>query len=119
MTDVQSSSPPRTSQPSRECAICQSDLLPEEQTFACPGCGMIYHRECWEHNLGCAAYGCDQVNALAEKVADAPAPAAPPEPPPLPARAPLPWPFLLLGLAVLAMVVSSILLSRLWWASHE
>lgn len=93
----------------RECAICQSSIYPAEETHRCAKCGLVFHAECWQENLGCASYGCDQVNVLAPKV-EIPAPAAPAEVP-LPTdatREPLPWDFLLLGGSALAMAASSL-----------
>ena len=56
----------------RECAICQSSIYTAEKTIACPKCGLIFHAECWQENMGCAAYGCEQVNALAPKTEEKP-----------------------------------------------
>lgn len=46
------------------CSICQCPIGPGDQRTQCPGCGLEFHTECWEENLGCSAYGCSQVNAL-------------------------------------------------------
>ena len=46
------------------CSICHSTLHAGEQTIACPSCGLTFHADCWQENLGCSAYGCPQVNAL-------------------------------------------------------
>jgi hypothetical protein len=51
----------------RECAICQSSIHPSEQIWTCPKCSLVYHAECWQSNMGCASYGCEQVNTLAPK----------------------------------------------------
>ncbi len=40
------------------CAICQWVVSKDEQTAVCPECGAAYHKDCWEDNQGCAAYGC-------------------------------------------------------------
>jgi len=49
------------------CGVCQWKIQPVEPATACPACGVAYHAECWRDNKGCAAYGCSQVNVLAEK----------------------------------------------------
>src|SRR5256885_14618716 len=82
----QSAQPPTTSsaaQPKkaggavlRECGICQSAIQPAEQTTTCPSCNLTFHSECWQENLGCAAYGCEKVNALRPPEAAAAAQAA-------------------------------------------
>ena len=46
------------------CSICQSPIDDGEDTLACPECHLPFHAECWQENMGCAAYGCPQVNAL-------------------------------------------------------
>jgi hypothetical protein len=46
------------------CAVCQSMIAADDAITRCSGCDMVYHSECWTTNRGCAAYGCDQVNAL-------------------------------------------------------
>jgi len=90
----------------RECGICQSSVYPTEATTTCSSCGLTFHTECWQENLGCAAYGCEQVDALKPKSNE-----PPPEPLPPPIIEPpeaLPWPFLLLGASALALAVSSL-----------
>src|SRR4051812_41389148 len=47
------------------CSICQTPIEPGEERTACPSCHLTFHAQCWEENLGCSAYGCDQVNVLA------------------------------------------------------
>ncbi len=46
------------------CSICQSPIDDGEDILACPECHLPFHAECWQENMGCAAYGCPQVNAL-------------------------------------------------------
>jgi hypothetical protein len=53
------------------CSICQWEITADSSQTRCPACGLTFHAECWEANLGCSAYGCAQVGAL-----------APPEPEP-------------------------------------
>lgn len=43
------------------CAICQSPLEAADATANCPSCHAAYHADCWQHNQGCAVYGCPQV----------------------------------------------------------
>src|SRR5438094_9749118 len=90
----------------RECGICQSSIYPSEQTTVCPKCGLVFHAECWQENMGCAAYGCEQVNALAPKEAEKPVEHLPQ--PIVEAIEPLPWSFLLLGAATLALMGSAL-----------
>jgi hypothetical protein len=90
----------------RECAICQSSIHPTEQIWTCPKCSLVYHAECWQSNMGCATYGCDQVNALAPKEEDKPAP--PMQQPIVEAIEPLPWSFLLLGAATISLAIASL-----------
>jgi hypothetical protein len=47
------------------CSICQSTIFADEAQTSCPSCHLTFHQQCWEENLGCGAYGCDQVNVLA------------------------------------------------------
>lgn len=49
------------------CSICQCAILAGEQTTDCPSCKLVFHVDCWSENLGCSAYGCDQVNVLADR----------------------------------------------------
>jgi hypothetical protein len=101
------SSPSRTvTMVLRECGICQSSIYPTETTTTCKSCGLTFHNECWQENLGCAAYGCEQVDALKPKSNE-----PPPEPLPAPVAQPieaLPWTFLLLGASALSLAVSSL-----------
>jgi hypothetical protein len=90
----------------RECGICQSSIYPNETTHPCPKCGLVFHAECWADNFGCAAYGCEQVNALAPR--EDPAAAKPLPPPIVDAIEPLPWSFLLLGAATIALMISAL-----------
>ena len=91
----------------RECGICQSSIFPDESTTICPTCGLTFHAECWKENLGCAAYGCEQVNALKPKEE---APVAPDvfQMPIDQSIERLPWNFVLLGVSAVAGAVSTI-----------
>src|SRR3954465_11231241 len=90
----------------RECAICQSSIHPTEQIWTCPKCSLVYHAECWQSNMGCARYGCEQVNTLAPKEEDKPLP--PMQQPIAEAIEPPPWSFLLLGAATLSLAISGL-----------
>lgn len=46
------------------CSICQSFITDGEEIVTCPECDLPFHAECWQENMGCAAYGCPQVNVL-------------------------------------------------------
>ena len=51
--------------PESTCAICQDQILPDDpQTTRCPDCSALYHQDCWQHNGGCAIYGCPSVPEL-------------------------------------------------------
>src|SRR5438874_13468857 len=97
---------PKTATVLRECAICQSSIYTAEKTTTCPKCGLVFHAECWQENMGCAAYGCEQVNALAPKTEEKPVEHLPQ--PIVEAIEPLPWSFLLLGAATLALMGSAL-----------
>jgi len=49
-----------------DCSICLSKVTTADTQHTCESCGAVYHEECWIENCGCAAYGCKQVNVLAE-----------------------------------------------------
>ncbi len=55
---------PETHTVEEVCSICHSTISTDEQTTACPSCGLTFHADCWQENYGCSAYGCPQVNAL-------------------------------------------------------
>ncbi|QDU93028.1 hypothetical protein Pla8534_08030 [Lignipirellula cremea] len=46
------------------CGICQTAIAEDDPRTLCQACDLPYHAECWVENLGCAAYGCSQVNVL-------------------------------------------------------
>ena len=75
-THEQAAPTPAIDQPTQAiitCSICGSGVEDEEKTITCADCGTSYHANCWHENMGCASYGCAQVNALAK---DNTAPAA-------------------------------------------
>ena len=46
------------------CSICQTVIEEDDEVTICDACGLPFHEECWQENLGCSAYGCWNVNAL-------------------------------------------------------
>ena len=50
--------------PSPTCPVCCCEILPEEDRISCPDCGMLYHKDCWEDNKGCAIFGCKSAQCL-------------------------------------------------------
>jgi|GEM_PF-5242112 len=46
------------------CVVCKTPVDSSDNLFVCPACELPFHRECWDENLGCAAYGCKMVNHL-------------------------------------------------------
>lgn len=48
------------------CPYCQSNIKSDNEVQYCSECGIPHHKECWEENGGCTAYGCGQ-NPLTEK----------------------------------------------------
>ena len=58
--------PPASSPVEKEhvCSICQTIVQSTEAAAKCNACGLPFHVECWEANLGCATYGCRNVNCL-------------------------------------------------------
>ena len=111
--------PPATSPPSMQtgvCSICQTPIHLEEEVTSCPSCHLTFHHQCWEENLGCGAYGCDQVNALApapsakatEEGGTLPATPALDYSSPGNAKAGSPWPPVLLALSFVAMALGAL-----------
>jgi len=49
---------------SQTCSICQCPISAGEDTTKCSQCGLPFHLDCWNENLGCSAYGCSNVNLL-------------------------------------------------------
>ncbi len=46
------------------CGVCGLCVEPGEVKTLCPACQLPFHRDCWDYNFGCSAYGCPQVNVL-------------------------------------------------------
>jgi hypothetical protein len=97
------------------CSICLTAVQPGEEAGKCDSCGLPFHVECWQANLGCATYGCRNVNCLktgpdiaigsamvqAQTPArHAPAPAIPP------ANEEIPWEYIFLAAAAIAGLLS-------------
>lgn len=103
------------------CCICQCPIELHDEMTVCDACGLPFHQECWGENLGCAAYGCRNVDAL-KQGADIsidgqalPLEEFDPLPYQVPAAQPvgsaseeMPWEFLFLAASVLAALVSII-----------
>jgi len=91
------------------CSVCQTAIDEDDERMACQVCDVPYHVECWEENLGCAVYGCRNVNVL--KLGPDISIAAPPivAPPATRAVAPIiapeacfPWDYLWMGASAIA-----------------
>jgi len=100
------------------CSICQTAIRADEDQTACPSCHLTFHRQCWEENLGCGAYGCDQVNILAPQKETVPAATETEAAVPLsalsydpalnPPPAAFPWEPVLLALSFVAMALGAL-----------
>jgi hypothetical protein len=100
------------------CSICQTPIRTDEAQTACPSCHLTFHQQCWEENLGCGAYGCDQVNILAPPAQTAlgvPEPNAAPslealtyEAAPIAQSSSFPWEPVLLALSFVAMGIGAL-----------
>jgi hypothetical protein len=42
----------------KNCPICQTSILPNENIMTCEGCKVKYHLECWKERGGCTTLGC-------------------------------------------------------------
>lgn len=52
---------PRLARPSevgKVCPYCTTTIGTSARVVECPGCGRVYHADCWQDNRGCALYGC-------------------------------------------------------------
>ena len=87
------------------CSICQWKIDPGDKPHICPSCGLAFHEECWIENRGCSAYGCDQVNVLAEEEAPEPAEEIGHPPTLEPSQHAFPWEFALLSASVLGSLL--------------
>lgn len=96
------------------CSVCQSPLLAGESITECPECGLTFHAECWQENMGCSAYGCRQVGILdpeaqAHVVQEVDPEAQAAEAAILAAHEQprTPWEFLLLALSLLSLAIGA------------
>jgi hypothetical protein len=105
------------------CSICQTAIAPGETAGACSLCKLPFHVDCWEANLGCATYGCKNVNALkpgpdiaiSQAAVSQPYPGAMPgsqygarsHPPPAEASD-IPWEYLFLAASAIAGLISCV-----------
>ena len=48
----------------QSCGICQTEIDADDPKISCNKCSLPFHRECWDENLGCSAYGCPNVGIL-------------------------------------------------------
>lgn len=46
------------------CPYCGVGIDGVEDALACPACSIVFHKECWFQNMGCATYGCKHVGCL-------------------------------------------------------
>ena len=46
------------------CPVCCTEIQEGDDTIVCPDCKMVYHKDCWKDNNGCATYGCPQAGCL-------------------------------------------------------
>lgn len=46
------------------CPYCGVGVESHEEPVACPACAIVFHKECWFQNQGCATYGCKHVGCL-------------------------------------------------------
>ena len=46
------------------CPICSTEIETIDEKVICPDCKMVYHKDCWEENNGCATYGCQSTGCL-------------------------------------------------------
>jgi len=97
------------------CSICQTGIEDDDERVTCNKCELPFHSECWTENLGCSAYGCENVDALKQgpDIRIDPNPYMPAlQPPPGVARNPpqvedddLPIDHLLLGASAIAAMI--------------
>lgn len=51
---------PKTS----SCPVCCTEIQEGDDIIVCPDCKMVYHKDCWHDNNGCATYGCPSAGCL-------------------------------------------------------
>ncbi len=57
---------PKNSKEKKEwsCSVCFCPIEPTDEIVECTECHLPFHKDCWEENYGCSAYGCSQQNIL-------------------------------------------------------
>lgn len=60
---IKSSPSQENSQKQNVCPVCCSEIEGGD-TITCPDCKMVYHKDCWNDNNGCATYGCKSAGCL-------------------------------------------------------
>jgi hypothetical protein len=97
------------------CSICQTAVQSGEEAGKCESCGLPFHLECWQANLGCATYGCRNVNclksgpdiAIPQGIVQSPAPARQaPAGTTAAANQDIPWEYVFLAAAAIAGLLS-------------
>ena len=97
------------------CSICQTPVQSGEDAGKCESCGLPFHLECWQANLGCATYGCRNVNclktgpdiAIGQAMVQTQAPARQaPAPMTAAANQEIPWEYIFLAAAAIAGLLS-------------
>ncbi len=46
------------------CPVCSTEIEPTDEKVICPDCKIVYHKDCWDENNGCATYGCKSTGCL-------------------------------------------------------
>lgn len=115
-TDPVDRKAPTAESPLGICSICQTEVAPHEQAHRCSKCELPYHRECWQENLGCATYGCANVNALkqgpeisitAHSLHRPPRSSTPQPPAPPPPKEEIPWGYLVWAICLLSFLAGA------------
>ena len=104
------------------CSVCQTAIEDDDPRVVCGACGLPFHTECWRENLGCSAYGCENVNVLKQgpdiTINQLP---ATPQTLSVPMSAPgasaasanmsdeIPWPYVLLGSSAIGCLLSIVM----------
>jgi len=55
---------------SAACPLCR-DPVPGPEAYACPGCAVVYHRDCVDELGGCGTLGCAEAGKRRREVAPA------------------------------------------------
>lgn len=109
-TNHQASSTESVGSVEEMCSICQCSVEIGADRTTCDRCGLPFHKDCWQENQGCSAYGCANVNLLKPNGPDITiGPFSIPgseHPPPLPVITEFPWEYLLLAASAVSVVIS-------------